>query len=263
MVPHIMYLLVGLMCRSLRYVKKTKRSQRLKGSWILPAAAALVLLSGFGKCPMSMDNTSPAQQDGGASTPTLDIGGSGGAYWNMTYAKVLTVTVRTGTKVATKQVSASAGTVSILGNNISISSFCARADTLCPAALLPGNTMIIQPEKSPWNPLIGFNRFGPLSVLKNHPALIGVLKNDTLKVPMATDGLAAAKGDLCALVSPSAIDARASAVSGGGQKADTLQGTITLAYKADCWNLGGSSAVTGGATVELTVAFTGKRKQGI
>jgi len=80
---------------------------------------------------------------------------------------------------------------------------------------------------------------------------------------MATNGLAAAKGDYCALMPPSGIDARALATSGGGQKADTLQGKITLAYGADCWTLGGSSSVAPGTTVELTVAFTGKRKLGI
>ena len=251
------------MCRSLMLEMKIRRLRIFKGLNALVAATALLLLAGFDGCPLSLDNTPPAQLDGGNTSSTLDIGGSGGAYWNVTYAKEVVITVRTSSEVAVKQVSANSGTISLLSSTINIGTFCLRADTLCPAALLPTNTLIIQPSNAPWNPVISYNRYGPLRILKNHTGLIGVLTSDTLKVPLATNGLAAAKGDYCALVPPSGIDARAMATSGTGQKADTLQGKITMAYVADCWNLGGGSAVTPGAIVELTVAFTGERKLGI
>jgi len=171
------------MCRSLVSEMKTRRLRNFRGLNVLVAAAALVLLAGFDGCPLSLDNKAPAQMDGGSNTPTLDIGGSGGAYWNMTYAKEVVVTVRTSSEVAVKQVSANSTAVTILGNTINLVSFCLRADTLCPAALLPSNTLIVQHAKAPWNPLIAYNRLGPLRILQNHAGLIGVLNNDLLKVP--------------------------------------------------------------------------------
>ncbi len=126
--------------------------------------------------------------------------------------------------------------------------------------MLPATTRILQPAKTPWNPLLGFNRTGPLRIIKKQVGLIGVLKNDSLKVPMATSGLPAAKGDYCALVVPSGIDARVLATTGGGNKANTIQGKVSMAYASECWNLGGGSTVTPGTMVELTVDFTAKRK---
>jgi len=239
------------------------RTHNTRGPCALAAALSLLFLAGFDGCPLSLDNTPPQQQDGGSSVPTLDIGGSKGAYWTITCDKNVTITVRTGTQVASKQAAATAGALSILNNTINLNHFCSRADTLCPAALLPYNTAIIQPSKTPWNPLIGFNRVGPLRIIKKQVGLIGMLNNDSLKVPLATSGLPAAKGDYCALFTPSAINARVLAKAGEGKKADTIEGKITLAYGSDCWNLGGGSAVTAKTTVELTVAFTGKRKQGL
>lgn len=226
----------------------------------LVIAAAMLILAGFDGCPLAMDTNPPVQQDAGPITPTLDIGGTNGAYWGLSYGKELVVTARSKSKVATKQVKATIGVLSILNSNINITGFCLRADTLCPADVLPSTTRIVQVAKTPWNPLLGFNRTGPLRIIKDQAGLIGILKNDSLKVPMATSGLAAAKGDYCALVVPSSIDARVLAQAGGGSKADTIQGKITMAYASECWNLGGGSTVTPGTAVSLTVDFIAKRK---
>lgn len=254
------------MCRSL-ILEMSKTCLSLSpGTRFLILFAALFLLPGADGCPLSMDNT-PPQADGGNNNngPTMDIGGPGGAFWILSYSKELVVTVRTSNQVASKKTTTSAGTLSILNGTINISGFCSRSDTLCPDELLPDNTVILQTAEAPASPVIGFNRQGPLLIIKNQPGLYGILTGDALKVPLATNGLSAAKGDHCALVPPSAIQARArnSSGTGDGNRADTLEGSITMAYGSDCFNLGGGSSLQTNSKVELSMAFSAKRKLGI
>ena len=87
------------------------------GTRLLVLLAALAL-SGADGCPLVADT--PPTPDGGPTKPAVDIGGVGGAYWLLSFTKELTVTVRVGTQTATRLVSTSTGSVSLLNSKVPV-----------------------------------------------------------------------------------------------------------------------------------------------
>jgi len=208
------------------------------------------------------NTTTPTTRADGGTGPAVDIGSPGsssGASWKMTFSPGITVTVHGPKKVSTKTI-LSTGWGQVGDCTINLSTFCNLTNTICPHKVLPASTGIYQKSNSPALPYLGFNRVGPLAVWKGIMGLQGSLTGTQLTVPLGTDNISTEKNNACALGQASVI--RASVTDKAGlpaNKAVLMQGTVTLAYTADCFMLSGTSSVPTGTRVELSVAFTGNR----
>lgn len=216
-------------------------------------------------CPFALDApTATPRADGGYFPGSVvdigAIGSSSGASWGMTFSSDVAVSVHGPKKTTTKTIPANS--VGQVGDcTINLASFCILPTTLCPQKVLPTLTTILQSKYAPTQPLLGFNRVGPLEPFKDKQGLGGLLNGTLLTVPLGTDAIASQKNNPCALGQASII--RATVSDKAGLPADTavlMQGTITLAYTDECFALSGTSVVPTGTQVELTVAFTGRRK---
>lgn len=216
-------------------------------------------------CPFALDTPPDSTRVDGspAAGTTVDIGAIGsssGAAWEMTYSSDLAVTVHGPKKTTTKTVSAT-GVGQVGDCTINLATFCPLPNTLCPHEVMPALTTILQSKFVPANPYIGFNRVGPLEPFKSLTGLIGELKGSQLTVPLGTDAISTEKSKPCALGQSSIIRATVSDKAGlPTAKAVLMQGTVTLSYTDECFTVSGTSVVPTGTRVELTVAFTGRRK---
>ena len=233
--------------------------------WTLAVAAPLLLLvCGAFDCPIALDEPTPKNKDGGTSaTPAIIIGGNTPVYWTLTTTPFITVTAHGPKAVQTKVLQAT--TSGQVGDSfISLLSFCGLANAVCPHKVLPNPTAVAQYLSQPSTPVFGFNRTGPLALLKKAMGLLGTLSGNQLIISLATDHLSAAKADPCALGQASRISATVSGKGGkviaAPAKGELIQGTIKLAYKSDCFTLSGQSVVPTGTRVELSVPFTASRR---
>ncbi len=227
------------------------------------AVPLLVLMTGGIDCPIALDDpTGKTSADGGAApTSAVDIGGTKGALWDVTFSTSIVVTSHGPKHVKTKTISVS-GVDTVGDSIINLGSFCSLANTLCPHKVLPTPLAIKQYASQPSRPIIGFNRLGPLRIAKLLEGLIGSLVATQLKVPLGTDHMSEAKSDSCALGQASNITATVSDKAGNPvtTKATLIQGTIKLAYGSDCFTLSGKSVVPTGSRVELSMPFTARRR---
>lgn len=226
------------------------RSCKAPGS--LVALLALLFLMGADGCPLT---TNPPAAGGSSGTvPGIDIGGSSGALWELTYASDMRVTLRSGTQSAsTSVVPATNSVASVLGRTIDLSSFCWRVDVVCPHQVLTTQTVVVQSTTTDQF-VVGFNRKGPLTAVAD-AGLLGTLQGSDLTVPLGMQ----AGADPCTLAAGSAVSASAS-VPTGETLADAMEGLVTLRYSGECVTLGGNGALYTTDQVELTVRFTGTRQ---
>lgn len=230
---------------------------------LLLLGLCLTLLSGSDSCPLSISttpNTTTPVADGGTSSggDGIDLGGSSGAYWTLTYAGQLTLTQRTASGVATAQAPVTAASFALDGSVFFLPGFCTGSGTLCPHAVMPSPVQMIQPVSPAGQVVVGFNRTGPLERIKTQVGLFGTLQGSQLDVPLGTAGID--PNNYCALQNGSRIEAQAGDLAADGRTARSLQGTVTLRFRAECFNLTAGNAVTPGALVDLSVSFTGVRK---
>jgi len=216
---------------------------------------ALCLLTGAGECPLTTD---PSQSGGdGTGGPAVDIGGSSGAVWELTYASQVRVTLRSKTQTAsTTAQPGTDGAVSLLGRTIDLTTLCWRTDVVCPDQVLTTHTSLVQSSSDRF--LVGFNRKGPLAALTQQ-GLVGTLQGAALSVPM---GMNASKADPCTLVVGSVINATATVASDSdpqAPRAEEMSGLVTLRYSGQCVALGGSGALYDDDQLELALQFSGSR----
>ena len=216
-------------------------------------------------CPFALDTPAGTTRADGGYVPgtVVDIGAIGsstGASWEMTFSSDLAVMVHGPKQTTTKTIPSNS--VGQVGDcTINLASFCQLTNTLCPQNVLPALTTILQLKSAPTQPFIGFNRVGPLEPFKQNVGLVGLLNGSQLTVPLGTDAISTEKSKPCALGQASLI--RATVSDKAGLPADTavlIQGTITLAFTDECFALSGTSVVPTGTRVEMTVAFSGRRK---
>lgn len=234
----------------LRSALHRPRSSKAPGS--LAALLGLLFLMGADGCPLTTDPPSAGGSSG--SVPGIDIGGSSGALWALTYGSDLRVTLRTGTQSASASVvPATSSVATVLGRTIDLSSFCWRTDVVCPHQVLTNQTMVVQ-STSTNQLVVGFNRKGPLAALSD-PGLLGTLQGSDLTVPLGMQPGA----DPCTLAVGSAVSATVS-VPAGESRADAMDGLVTLRYSGECVTLGGNGALYDTDQIELTVRFAGTRQ---
>lgn len=223
-------------------------------------ACALFILPGMEGCPL-FDTQPPdaSLNDGGVVNDDIDLGGTAGALWRVTFSTNVLLSLKASGQTYSKQVPITSSYVSLSGSQVHVNYFCTRQDTLCPNSLLPPQPGILQDAKTPGYVLVGFNRVGPLAILKNQSGLIGSLSGNLLSIPLGTIGLAGTKGQHCVLLNTSRLEATAGSFSSGGKVANSLEGYVILSYTSDCLNLGGISTVQSGAVLEMNMSFTAKR----
>jgi hypothetical protein len=223
-------------------------------SRVLLVLLALTMLIGADGCPFSTNDSTTGTT--GTTGTAMDVGGTQGAIWNLSFASEILVTLRSGTKIASKSATTTAP-VQLLGSTLSLADFCWRTDVVCPQQVLPAQTMLIQPSSTPGALVAGFNRRGPLEALVKEAGLVGQVDGKELTVPLNVGGAAAG---WCGLAASSKVLASASASSGSGSQADALQGRVTVVYSGSCVDIGGTGAIDPTATVDLGASFTGKRQ---
>lgn len=229
------------------------------------------LLAGNSGCPLQF-GPQAAQEDPVAGT-AIDLGGSEGSTWQVSYDPAIDVTLKTATESETMSMTPLQGPVQMAAGIVDLGSLCWRPDTLCPQQLLPSETMIVQEGR---HLLVGFNRRGALAALAQHVGLSAVLDGQELAAPLGispadqgTCGLGAAsillatvgtaaqsapEGDGSTTAEPDEADVAEEAV-----KADYMKGRITLAYSGTCLILSGAAAMDPTVEVELAVGFTAMR----
>jgi len=223
-------------------------------------ACALFVLPGMEGCPL-FDSQEPEAKlyDGGVVNNDIDLGGTAGAIWQVTFSTNVLLSLKASGQTYSTQVPITSSYVSLSGSQVHVNYFCTRQDTLCPSSLLPPQPGILQDAATPGYVLVGFNRVGPLAILKNQSGLIGSLSGNLLSIPLGTIGLSGTQGNDCVLLNTSMLEATAGSFSSGGKVANSLDGYVILSYTSDCFNLGGISTVQPGAVVEMNMSFTAKR----
>jgi hypothetical protein len=100
------------------------------------AVAALTVLTGAkeGGCGQGLDNR--------PGDPGIDVGGTTGATWAVTYSKTVKVIVKdAGGIVATHDVVVGAGaSLEVGGVSIDLDQYCARPDVVCPHDVFPAES---------------------------------------------------------------------------------------------------------------------------
>ena len=222
-----------------------------RGRVLFAIVLAVTVFPAANGCPLTTD---PGSSDGSTSGPALDIGGTSGAIWEVSYDEETQVTLRATGQVATKKVKRSDGPLSLLGSVFALSTFCWRTDVICPDEVLAPQTALVQPEDGQL--VVGYRRKGPLATLSQQ-GLWGTLDGSSLAIPL---GMAPSKADPCTLATGSAIYGTASPSTTDATRSDSMQGQTTLRYSGSCVTLGGSGALQSSDLLELSVLFSAKRR---
>jgi hypothetical protein len=227
--------------------------------------ALIAVLANLGAdgCPLS-PSSDTVENSGG-----LDVGGPSGAMWQMTFDPRLLLTLRQGERATSAQTDERRSPLVVDGQTIDLSSFCWRADVVCPQQVFPEQTIVLQPRPAdPSQVVMGFNRRGPLAAFGQAVGLSGRLEGRELTAALHTEQ----PGDPCALQSGSAliatvfVDADDEPASdgtdapGNGARANEIGGRVTLIYSGACLAIGGSAAIDPGARVELGAELVARRR---
>ena len=227
----------------------------------------LVVLSGslLGAegCPLLAGEDRGAVEAGGSR---IDVGGPGGALWQVAFADELLLTLRRGGEIASTQ-AGGAGAVQLLDLLVDVAMFCWRPDGACPQHVLAERTAIAQPEGAGPAVLVSFNRRGPLAA-RGGTALLGQLDGRELAVALPASG-----DGTCALRQPSAILATAYTTDGAtpaesaqqqdaaspGLRAGELEGRVSVTYGGMCVAASGAGPLAAEDRLELSARFRARR----
>jgi hypothetical protein len=241
---------------------KTKRSSGL-ANWPTPcirivARIAVTCLS----IVVLMGAAAPKQGCGEGlnnrpNEPGIDVGGSAGALWAMSYQdKVEVIVKRGGVVIATQVASAAAGgEIDIDGFKVDLAALCAREDVACPHEVFPAQVRMTQPGSQLHLLYVEFNKTGPLADIADRTLLGNVDSDQDFSIALGIGGAVAGP---CGLLSVSYATGN---IIGVGTPAvgRSLSGDIVTAYHGACLVSGASGSAAAGLTVELRVPFTGTR----
>ncbi len=223
---------------------------------ILLVLISIFLLTGADGCPMTV---APDPAPSGTNTQAaseVDLGGNGGALWLVKFADKTLLTVKSPDGAQTVKVSSRGEAVTIEGNSVYLANFCWRTDVVCPQQLLQENTLIAQPAKPAGQVYLQISPKSAMVLKHTQGGILGTLEKNELFIPIQMAN--ADKKNTCVLGDRSALVATAS-VDESPQKAEQLQGRVTLVYTAPCFNLTGSGQVHADTTVELAMEFEAQR----
>lgn len=217
------------------------------------ASLSMLLLMGAAApkqgCGQGLDNR--------AGEPGINVGGSSGAMWQLSYQDQVEVIVkRGGVVVATQYASAAAGgEIDIDGIKVDLAALCAREDVACPHEVFPRQVRMTQPGAQLHLLYVEYNKTGPLAEVADQTLLGNVDSDFDFSIAL---GIGGALAGPCGLLSVSYATGN---ISGAGDPpiGQSLAGDIVTAYHGACVVSGVNGAAAAGLTVELRVPFTGTR----
>ncbi len=196
-----------------------------------------------------------------AGVPGIDVGGTAGAEWKITYSDNMKVIVKKAGAVAgTYDLSvATGGIFKIDGVEIDINKdVCQRSEIACPSEVFPGVVHMVQPGNMLHQLHVDFAKEGPLGKLTETRLLGNVDSALGFRIEL---GIKAAAVGACGLLGYSFADGMIREEPGS----DPLKGVaiedgwITTSYAGGCILAGQSGAAGAGLEVEIKIPFTGKR----
>ncbi len=211
----------------------------------LPGTAGLVMLS----LGMLCSGCDP----GGGGVPLdpgVDVGGTAGARWNISYGSTLNVRVSgPAGEISRQTMQPDNGTFTLGTTTLNIRDVCARSDLACPQDVFPGQVTVTQPGYDMHLLFIDHGLKGPLSAVGNDRLLGNVDSSHEVAIAL---GVGPAGQGSCGLLGVSYATGQIQLdpnvpIRGLG----LTGGRVTTSYSAPC--LMGSKDPTGVAN--LTVEF--------
>ena len=188
----------------------------------------------------------------------IDVGGPGGADWEMTYGDQVQVRVlKGGVAVATKNFAwATGGKFDVDGETVDLRKFCDRGDIACPEEVFPKKVRMTQPGANLHLLYVTFNPTGPLKDIKEATLLGNVDSDFDFSIFL---GVGAAGAGSCGLLSTSYATGKITGTPAVPPKGTNFGGKIVTTYTGGCALLGTAAGAGAGLQVELTIPISGVR----
>lgn len=217
------------------------------------AALTLTTLMGAneGGCGQGLDNR-PNQ-------PGVDVGGTAGASWQVSYGGQMEVTVKggAGTVMSKKMITvAQGGSFEVAGISVDVKAMCARGDMACPQDVFPAEVTMTQPGNDRHLLFVTYNRKGPLALVGQQTLLGNVDSDNDFSIAL---GVGAAGQGNCGLLGVSYATGHIT-VDPLTQRGIGMSGDLVTSYSAGCVAAGQGGAGAAGLTVEFRLPITTLRK---
>lgn len=223
---------------------------KLKAITVTLSLAALGILQGAAKGGCGGENL--------PGIPGVDVGGPGGADWDVMYGDVMHVDVKKGGAViATHNISVAAGgSFQLDGVTVELNKICQDPEIACPEEVFPKTVRMTQPGSERHLLYVTFAKEGPLGDLKQTTLLGNVNSNQDVDILL---GVGAAAAGICGLVSVSTAKAHIKTDAGDPPRGTEMNGHIITGYAGGCILSGQGGTAGAGLTVELKLPFSATR----
>lgn len=226
---------------------------KLRAMAVVLSIGALTLLQGAekGGCGQGLDNR-PGE-------PGIDVGGTAGAKWTVTYQDTMEVVVKNGGAVLATHsfAAATGGTFDLEGTTIDLTNLCQRSDVACPNEVFPHEVTMTQPGNKLHLLYVSFNKEGPLGDLSQATLLGNVDSDDDFSIAL---GIGAATNGVCGLLSASYATGHIDGDGGDPPLGTSLSGDIVTVYTGGCLLVGTSGTAGAGLTIEVRIPFSATRQ---